>query len=169
MNTHVLSVLVDNASGVLGRVIGLISRRGFNIDSLSVGETQTQGLSRITIVVSCDDHALDQIVAQLDKLVCVRKVEPARNPVTRELLMMKVATSAQTRSEVLEIASIFRARIVDVSLGSLTLEITGESDKTDALVGLMAEFGIMEMVRTGAAALSRGARTIYDVPPDGEA
>ena len=169
MDSHILSVLVENSSGVLGRVIGLISRRGFNIESLTVGETQDPSISRMTIIVPCDPAALDQIVEQLRKLVCVLKVEvlPQSSALTRELLLVKVSTDTASRSEVLEIATIFRARVVDVSSGSLTLEITGESDKSAALIGLLAGYGILEMARTGAVSLSRGARTIY-WPADGE-
>lgn len=164
MTRHILSVLVENSAGVLARVIGLISRRGFNIESLTVGETQDPTVSRMTIIVPCDENALEQIVEQLRKLVCVSKVEvlPGGLAITRELLLIKVSTTAKTRSEVLEISSIFRARVVDVSHGSLTLEITGESDKTGALIELLSEFGILEMVRTGAASLARGSQTIYD-------
>ena len=163
MDSHILSILVENSSGVLGRVIGLISRRGFNIESLTVGETQESSVSRMTIIVPCDPAALDQIVEQLRKLICVLKVEvlPHSSAMTRELLLIKVSTSSKSRSEVLEIASIFRARVVDVSSGSLTLEITGESGKSAALIGLLSEFGILEMVRTGTASLSRGSHTIY--------
>ena len=163
MDRIILSVLVENSAGVLGRVIGLISRRGFNIESLTVGETQESSVSRMTIIVLCDPDALDQIVEQLRKLICVIKVEvlPPDRAVCRELLLVKVSTTSKTRSEVLEIASIFRARVIDVSTGSLTLEITGDGGKADALIGLLNEFGILEMARTGVVSLERGADTIY--------
>lgn len=163
METHILSILVDNEAGVLGRVVGLISRRGFNIDSLAVGETGDRTLSRMTVRVTCEARSLGQIVAQVGKLVCVRRVAvlPAQSALSRELLLLKVATSSETRSEVLELAGVFRARVVDVSRESLTLEMTGESDKMEAIIGLMEQFGILEMARTGASSLSRGPGTIY--------
>jgi len=162
LSNNILSVLVENSAGVLGRVIGLISRRGFNIESLTVGETQVSSVSRMTIIVLCDPDALDQIVEQLRKLICVIKVEvlPPDQAVCRELLLIKVSTTSKTRSEVLEIASIFRARVIDVSTGSLTLEITGDGGKADALIKLLGEFGILEMARTGVVSLKRGADTI---------
>lgn len=165
MEKNTLSILVDNESGVLTRVSGLISRRGFNINSLAVGETERRDVSRITIIVTCDARALDQIVYQLKKLVCVRQIEilAPSEAVCRELLLVKVKTGSDTRADVIQIANIFRARIIDMSLCSLTLEITGESDKTTALIEMLAEYGVMEICRTGAVALNRGANTIYDM------
>ena len=165
MEKNTLSILVDNESGVLTRVSGLISRRGFNIDSLAVGETEQSGVSRITIIVICDARALDQIVFQLKKLVCVRQIEilAPSEAVCRELLLVKVRTCSDTRSDIVQIANIFRARVIDMSPGSITLEITGESDKTSALIELLAEYGVMEICRTGAVAIGRGAKTIYDM------
>ena len=164
MEKHILSILVDNEAGVLSRVVGLISRRGFNIDSLAVGETGDPALSRMTIMLTCTHKALAQIMAQVEKLVCVRRVAELERDgaLSRELLLLKVATSSDTRSEVLELAGVFRARVVDVCRESLTLELTGESDKMAAVISLMEQFGILEMARTGASSLSRGASTIYD-------
>ena len=160
-----LSVLVENSAGVLTRISGLFSRRGYNIISLAVGETQEHSLSRMTIIVECGERFLEQIMQQLKKQVCVRTVEvlePSRS-IRRELILIKVAASAETRTQIIEIANIFRAHIIDVSPGSLTLEITGEADKADAIVEMLTGYGIMEIVRTGAVALERGAGTIYDV------
>jgi acetolactate synthase-1/3 small subunit len=160
---HILCLLVDNESGVLQRIAGLISRRGFNITTLSVGETSEPSISRMTITVDCDMQALDQMVEQLKKLVNVRtlRVLPLQEALLRELLLIKVSTTSQNRGEILELAGIFRARVVDVSVGSLTLEITGEGDKTTALLSMMEQYGILEIARTGGVALERGVGTIY--------
>ena len=171
---HVLSVLVDNSAGVLERVAGLISRRGFNIDSLSVGETGDPGVSRMTIIIACDDRAQDQIVQQLRKQVFVRKIQvlPAEARVMRELLLVKVSTKPQggrpsaRRAEILDVANVFRAKAIDVSVDSLTLEITGEADKSEALIRILDEYGILEITRTGSTALGRGSGTIYDDEPE---
>lgn len=159
-----LSVLVDNSAGVLTRISGLFSRRGYNIKSLAVGETEREGISRMTVIVSCDDRALSQIVAQLQKQECVRRVRVLENAnqISRELLLIKVSTNAQNRTQVIEIANIFRARVIDASPGSLTLELTGEADKSAALFEMLGEFGILESTRTGAVAVERGSGTIYD-------
>jgi acetolactate synthase-1/3 small subunit len=164
MNRHVLSVLVDNAAGVLERIAGLISRRGFNIDSLSVGETDNPGLSRMTILITCSDHDLDQMVQQLSKLICVKKVLvlPSSSRVIRELLLLKVSARADNRAEVLSIASVFRANVIDVSPDSLILEITGDEEKSEALLQVMREYGILEVARTGATALARGSESIHE-------
>lgn len=168
MKQRILCVLVNNESGVLLRVTSLISRRGFNIDSLAVGETADKSVSRMTIFVTCDDAALDQMKQQLCKLVCVRRltVLEAEQALSRELILMKIATDSQTRGEVLEIANIFRARVLDVSHDSLTLEITGEGGKTNALIAMMEQYGILEIARTGAASLIRGKGTIYEEGDD---
>ncbi|MDR1117511.1 MAG: acetolactate synthase small subunit [Oscillospiraceae bacterium] len=158
-----LSVLVENSAGVLTRISGLFSRRGYNIISLAVGETQDPAFSRMTIIVECGEKFLDQIVAQLDKQVCVRTVEvlePVKS-ISRELMLIKVKTDVKNRTQVIEIANIFRAHIIDVSPGSLTLEITGEADKAGAIIELLGEFGIIEIARTGTVALERGAVSIY--------
>ena len=140
----------------------LLSRRGFNIRSLAVGETDNPGISRMTIIAECGPEESGQILAQIRKLECVREaaiLEPA-GCVSRELLMVKIGAAAKTRSEIIEIANIFRARIVDVSNKSLTLELTGETDKTAALLELLRGYGIIEAARTGVIALSRGERGV---------
>lgn len=163
-NTHTLSVLVDNNAGVLARISGLFSRRGFNIKSLAVGETESSEVSRMTIIVECGDTELEQVVSQLAKQVCVRTVEllAAERAISRELVLIKVSTTAASRSQIIEIANIFRARVIDVAPGSLTLELTGEEDKTAALLELLRDYGVLESARTGAVALERGSSTIYD-------
>lgn len=158
MNRHVISVLVDNESGVLSRVSGLFSRRGYNIDSLSVGETQDSKLSRMTIVVRGDDKTLEQIKKQLLKLVDVREVITLtpESSVYRELMLVKVKTDADTRAAISGIVDIFRAKIIDVAPLSVTIEITGDESKIEAFVDLMRPYGIKELVRTGLTALKRG-------------
>ena len=159
MNRHVLSVLVENQSGVLSRVSGLFSRRGYNIDSLSVGETEDPKISRMTIVVRGDDQILEQIKKQLNKLIDVIKIvelDPDQS-VFRELALIKVKTDMNTRASVIEIVSIFRANIVDVSNTSLTVEMTGDETKIEAFIKLMKPYGIAEIVRTGLAAIEREA------------
>ena len=158
MKEHVLSVLVQNQSGVLRRVCGLFSRRGYNIESLSVGETHDPTISRITIGVLGDDQSVDQITKQLAKLVEVIRVAilSDRDSVYRDLWLIKVSCTPQTRAEILEITNIFRARIIDVAAHSLIIEATGSRDKLDALVRMLEPFGILEMTRTGMTALGRG-------------
>lgn len=160
MKKHVISVLVANHSGVLSRVAGLFSRRGFNIDSLTVGETSDPEVSRMTIVVTADDLILDQIKKQLNKLVDVKKVLELKDDssVSREIALVKVSASNKNRASIVEIVDIFRASIVDVCKGSLTIEITGGPSKVDAFVELIEEFEIIELVRTGLTALSRGEK-----------
>ena len=160
---HTISIVVDNHAGVLGRVSNLFSRRGFNIDNLAVGTTEDPAFSRITVEVRCDVRTLDQIIQQLGKLLCVRRVKvlPGDAKVQRELLLIKVKADSKTRSEVIEIANIFRARVIDVSMETLTIELTGEDTKTSALLDLLKQFGILELARTGTVALDRGSETIY--------
>jgi acetolactate synthase I/III small subunit len=158
MDRYVLSALVQNHAGVLSRVSGLFSRRGYNIDSLTVGETQEPGVSRMTIVVRGDEATIEQIEKQLEKLVevgAVRRLDPAKS-VYRELALIKVAATHMSRSDIVQIASIFRARIVDVSTETLTVEVTGDQSKIDGLVELLSPYGIRELARTGIAALERG-------------
>ena len=158
---HVLSVLVENRPGVLSRVTGLISRRGFNIESLSVGTTEDPALSRITaIVVADDDVAYEQITKQLYKLVNVRKITDLtnKNAIERELVLFKVEATPERRNEIIEIANIFRAKIVDVGKSSLTIEATGDDAKLRGLEDLLRAYGIKETVRTGKVALSRSSR-----------
>ncbi|HEY3374561.1 MAG TPA: acetolactate synthase small subunit [Candidatus Aquicultor sp.] len=155
---HILSVLVENKAGVLARVSGLFSRRGFNIDSLAVGPTENPDISRMTIVVDADETRLEQITKQLHKLVNVLKISDLdpKETVTRELVLIKVNANPNIRAEIIETASIFRANIIDVSKSTLTIEITGTSDKIQALEDLLRPYGIKELVRTGKIALARG-------------
>lgn len=159
-NKHVLSVLVENKSGVLSRVIGLISRRGFNIDSLSVGPTEDSTRSRITIIVDADTEAYEQIVKQLNELVCVYKLQDLTNDayIERELVLFKVNAPAERRSEVIEVANLFRASIVDVGASSLTIEATGSQSKLEGLEELLGAYGIKEITRTGKIAISRNSK-----------
>ena len=162
MNRHVLSILVDNESGVLSRVCGLFSRRGYNIDSLSVGVTEDPKASRITIVLYCDDNVIEQIVKQVEKLVdVIRIVElKEKKAVFRELALMKVNADAKNRSEIISIVDVFRAAIIDVGTEAITIEITGDESKIEAFRALMEPFGIKEIVRTGITALCRGNNPI---------
>lgn len=158
MNRQVISVLVENESGVLSRVSGLFSRRGYNIDSLSVGETQDSSVSRMTIVARGDDITLEQIKKQLNKLVDVIKVITldTDTSVYRELMLLKVNTDSDTRAAISGIVDIFRAKIIDVAPSSVTVEITGDEPKIEAFIDLMKPYGIQELVRTGLTALKRG-------------
>ncbi len=162
MNRHTLSVLVENKPGVLARVAGLFSRRGFNIDSLAVGPTEVAEVSRMTIVVAVEDLPLEQVTKQLNKLVNVLKIvelEPAVS-VQRELLLVKVRADATVRSQVLETVQLFRAKVVDVAPEALTVEATGTSDKLAALLRILEPYGIREMVKSGMVAVGRGPRSI---------
>ena len=163
MNRHVISILVENHSGVLSRVSGLFSRRGYNIDSLSVGVTEDSRFSRITIVAYGEDNIIYQIHKQLEKLIDVLEViELApENSVCRELTLIKVSADASVRSEIVSIAEIFRASVIDVSLTTLTVEMTGDQDKIEAFVQLLAPYGIKEIVRTGLTGIQRGAATLH--------
>ena len=159
---HTLAVLVENKSGVLSRVASLFSRRGYNIDSLAVGVTEDPDISRITIVVHGDDHVLEQVTKQLNKLIDVIKVSDigSDDAVERELALIKVAADVDTRAEIMQIANIFRARIVDVAPKSVTVEITGDEGKIQAIEKLLRQFGIKEMVRTGKIAMVRGSKKV---------
>jgi len=162
MTRHTLSVLVENKPGVLARVAGLFSRRGFNIESLAVGPTEHLEISRMTIVVAVEDLPLEQVTKQLNKLVNVIKIvelDPAQS-VQRELLLVKVRADMSVRSAVLETAQLFRARVVDVSPESVTVEATGTVDKLDALVRMLEPFGVRELVQSGMVAVGRGPRSI---------
>lgn len=159
---YVLSVLVKNSSGVLSRVSGLFSRRGYNIDSLTVGRTEDQKVSRMTITLNGDDDVLEQVVKQLNKLEDVITVINLKEDtsVFRELVLIKVNADAEKRASINEIVKIFRCKIVDVSKETLTIELTGDSKKVSALIKLMEEYGIVELVRTGVTALQREENTI---------
>jgi len=164
MTTHTLSVLVENKPGVLARVAGLFSRRGFNIDSLAVGPTEHPEVSRMTIVVSVDELPLEQVTKQLNKLVNVLKIvelDPAAS-VQRELLLLKVRADATARSHVLETVSLFRAKVVDVAVDAVTIEATGTTDKLEALIRVLEPFGIKELVQSGLVAVARGSRSMTD-------
>jgi acetolactate synthase-1/3 small subunit len=154
---HTISVLVENKFGVLTRVAGLFSGRGYNIDSLNVAPTQDATSSRMTIVTRGDDATVDQIVKQLNKLVNVLQVQDFREGecVDRELVLVKVAVDAKSRAEVMQITDIFRAKIVDVQAKSLTVEVTGDESKVEKLLSLLQTFGIIELTRTGKVALPR--------------
>ncbi|MQA96410.1 MAG: acetolactate synthase small subunit [Streptosporangiales bacterium] len=164
MTSHTLSVLVENTPGVLARVASLFSRRGFNIDSLAVGPTEHEEISRMTILVNCDEHPLEQVTKQLNKLVNVIKIvemDPQAS-VQRELLLVKVKADADSRSQVLETVQLFRAKVVDVGPDAVTVEATGNPDKLEALIRLLEPFGIKELVQSGLVALGRGSRSITD-------
>ena len=154
---HTISVTVENKFGVLARVSGLFSSRGYNIDSLTVGETHDPSVSRMIIVVRGDDRVLDQVIKQLDKLVDIIEVRDFSSDsyVGRELMMLKVSCEDGTRTEILEIASIFRAKIIDIGHASLIIQITGDEEKITAFIELMTPFGIMEVSRTGKVAMVR--------------
>ncbi|HKN53506.1 MAG TPA: acetolactate synthase small subunit [Amycolatopsis sp.] len=167
MSVHTLSVLVENKPGVLARVSGLFSRRGFNIESLAVGPTENPEVSRMTIVVAVEELPLEQVTKQLNKLVNVIKIvelEPSTS-VQRELLLVKVRADATVRSQVLETVQLFRAKVVDVSPEALTVEATGTSDKIGALLRMLEPYGIRELVQSGMVAVGRGARSITATSP----
>ena len=162
--THTLSVLVENRPGVLARVSALFSRRGFNIESLAVGPTEHTEISRITLVVNVEDHPLEQVTKQLNKLVNVLKIvelEPA-SCVRRELILVKVRADATERQHVLATLEPFGARVVDVATDSLVIEATGENAKLEALLRVLEPFGIKELVQSGLLAVGRGSRSITD-------
>jgi acetolactate synthase-1/3 small subunit len=157
---HTLSVLVANESGVLARIVSLFRRRGFNIDSLSVGRAENDDTSRITLVVEGDDRVVEQVVKQLHKLIVVYKISDLTNDsaVDRGLALIKVKCDASSRSEIMQIVDIFRGKIVDVAPESLVIEITGDEEKVNAIEELLRPFGILELVRTGKIAMARGKK-----------
>jgi acetolactate synthase-1/3 small subunit len=159
MKRHTISVLVENHPGVLARIAGLFSGRGFNISGLSVGETEDPTVSRMTVVVRGDDQILEQVMKQLNKLVDVIRVTDLTKEdfIERDLVLIKVKADSASRSEILQITDIFRARIVDVAPKAVTIEATGLEDKIDALVSMLEPFGIIELARTGSVALSRAS------------
>jgi acetolactate synthase-1/3 small subunit len=164
MSRHTLSVLVEDTPGVLARIAGLFSRRGFNIESLAVGQTEKPGVSRMTIVVNVAEHPLEQVTKQLNKLVNVIKILELDNEaaVQRELLLVKVRADLQTRSHILETATLFRAKVVDVAHDAVTIEATGSRDKIDALLRLLEPFGVAELVQSGMVAIGRGGRSMSE-------
>jgi acetolactate synthase-1/3 small subunit len=155
---HTLSVLVENKPGVLTRVAGLFARRGFNIDSLAVGESEDPGLSRMTITIDGAEHSIDQVTKQLHKLINVVKIRDLAptGMVAAELLLVRVSAEGDKRAEVLQIAEIFNAKIVDVDRRAVTLRVAGAADKLEALLDLLKPLGILEVVRTGTIAIGRG-------------
>ena len=159
---HTIAVIVENKSGVLTRIAGLFSRRSFNIDSLSVGGTENPDYSRMTITVHGDRDVLEQVIKQLSKLINVIRVselDPSES-IERELAIIKVNADKESRSEIMQIVNIFRAKIIDVSHRSMIIEVTGDEEKIDAIVQLLRQFGIKEIARTGKVSMVRGARVI---------
>lgn len=164
MSTHVLSLLVEDKPGLLTRVAGLFARRGFNIESLAVGHSEIEGLSRITVVVDVEDLPLEQVTKQLNKLVNVIKIvelDPNQS-VHREHLLIKVRVDNTTRSPVLEAVNLFRARVVDVSTEALVIEVTGDSGKTTAFLKVLEPYGIKEIAQSGLLAIGRGGKSITE-------
>ncbi len=164
VSRHTLSVLVENKPGVLARVAALFSRRGFNIDSLAVGPTEHPDISRMTIAVNVEDLPLEQVTKQLNKLINVLKVVELDldASVQRELLLVKVKADQSSRSQVLEVVQLFRAKVVDVAADAVTIEATGTADKLEAFIRVLEPYGIRELVQSGMVAVGRGARSITD-------
>lgn len=164
MSKHVLSLLVEDKPGLLTRVAGLFARRGYNIESLAVGASEIEGLSRITVVVSVDGLPLEQVTKQLNKLINVIKIvelEP-ESAVQRDHMLIKVKTDATTRSQVLEAVTLFRARVIDVVSDAVIIEVTGDSSKCAAFIKVLEPFGIKEMVQSGVLAMGRGSKSITE-------
>jgi len=164
MSTHVLSLLVENKPGLLTRVAGLFARRGFNIESLAVGPSEVEGLSRITVVVDVDGLPLEQVTKQLNKLINVIKIVELdyEQSVQREHMLIKVRTDNSTRSQVLEAVTLFRASVVDVATDALVIEVTGDSGKVSALLKVLEPFGIKEIAQSGLLAIGRGGKSITE-------
>ena len=164
MAKHTLSVLVENKPGVLARIAGLFSRRGYNIDSLAVGPTEHSDISRMTVVVDVEEFPLEQVTKQLNKLVEVLKVvelDPNAS-VQRQVVLIKVRSDPTTRSSILETVELFRAKVIDVAHDSLTIECTGKSEKVQALLHVLEPFGVRELVQSGIVGVGRGPRSITD-------
>jgi acetolactate synthase-1/3 small subunit len=164
MSKHTLSVLVEDKPGVLARIAGLFSRRGFNIDSLAVGPTEHSDISRMTVVVDVEEFPLEQVTKQLNKLVEVLKVvelDPNAS-VQRQVVLIKVRSDPTTRSSILETVELFRAKVIDVAHDSLTIECTGKSEKVQALLHVLEPFGVRELVQSGIVGVGRGPRSITD-------
>jgi acetolactate synthase-1/3 small subunit len=156
-HTHTINLLLENKMGALSRIAGMFLARGFNIDSITVGDAEEAGLSRMTIVTQGDDRVIDQITKQLNKVVDVLKVNDLTNEsyVHRELALIKVNATASIRSEIMQIADVFRAKIIDISPGTLTVEATGSEDKVNAIISMLRPFGLKEVARTGRVAIKR--------------
>lgn len=166
MSRHTLSVLVEDQPGVLARVAALFSRRGFNIESLAVGGTELPDVSRMTIVVNVEDLPLEQVTKQLNKLINVLKIvelEPSQS-VEHQLVMVKVRADQEVRSQVIEVAELFKCKVVDVCAEAITMEATGSHDKIDGLLKMLEPYGIRELVQSGVVAVARGPRSITDRP-----
>ena len=164
MSRHTLSVLVEDQPGVLARVAALFSRRGFNIESLAVGGTESPDISRMTIVVNVEDLPLEQVTKQLNKLINVLKIvelEPSQS-VEHQLIMVKVRADQEVRSQVIEVAELYKCKVVDVCAEAITMEATGNHDKIDGLLKMLEPYGIKELVQSGVVAMSRGSRSISD-------
>ncbi|HHV53847.1 MAG TPA: acetolactate synthase small subunit [Firmicutes bacterium] len=159
---HTLAVLVQNKAGVLARVAGLFSRRGFNIESISVGTTEMPGISRMTLVAQGDDDQMEQLTKQLHKLIDVLKISDITHDqaVERELALIKVNAEPSSRAEVLQVVDIFRGKVVDVGDRSVIVEVTGDTEKVEAMIQLMRPYGIKELVRTGTVSMVRGTRSM---------
>jgi len=164
MSKHTLSVLVENKPGVLARIAGLFSRRGFNIDSLAVGPTEHPEVSRMTIVVNVEESPLEQVTKQLNKLVEVIKIVELEGPasVSRELLLVKVKADATTRSQVLEVVQLFKAKVVDVATDAITIQLVGNSGKLADFLRIIEPYGVRELVQSGVVAIGRGGRSISE-------
>ena len=165
MNKYTITALLANKSGVLTRLSGLFSRRGFNIHSISACATEDDHFSRVTIVFSGDEYTLSQMTKQMDKLIDVKKITLAdeKDSVFRELLLVKVSAPAEKRSEIIEIKDVYKAKIVDLSPKTVILELTGEPNKLDGFIKVIEPYGILEMARTGVTALSRGEKCLNDL------
>ncbi len=164
MARHTLSILVQDQPGVLARISALFSRRAYNIESLAVGTTETEGVSRMTVVVNVDEHALEQITKQLNKLINVLKIVELDDTtaIARQLMLIKVKADDKTRGAVLELVELFRAKVVDVGTDAVTVEATGSVDKLEAFLEVLSPYGIKEIVQSGVVALARGGRSIAD-------
>ena len=159
----VIAMYVENKFGVLTRVTGMFTRRGFNIDALAVGETESEDYSRITITLSGDKYIREQLINQLNKLHNVKKVEVLDDDcIKRQLMLLKVAYNSQTRAEILAAAEVYRGKIIDYTTDEMCIEVTGDPTKIDAFIKLMIPFGILEMCRTGVVALERGNKTLFN-------
>lgn len=163
MNKFVIAVYVDNKYGVLTRVTSMFTRRGFNIDALTVGETERPEFSRITITLSGDGYAREQLINQLRKLYNVKKVEVlSEDAIKRELMLIKVRYDKDTRADIITASEVYRAKVIDYTVNELCIEVTGDPSKIDAFVKLMMPYGIIEMCRTGLVALDRGNVSLFD-------
>ena len=164
MSQHVLSLLVEDKPGILTRVAALFARRGFNIESLAVGTTEVEGVTRMTVVVNLDGQPLEQVTKQLNKLVNVLKIAELEDDasVARDHMLIKVKTDVNTRSQVLEAVTLFRARVIDVVSDAVVIEVTGDTAKCKAFIKVLEPFGIKELVQSGAIAISRGSKSMSE-------